>query len=83
MHKDDNEIVATIGLELPLDGLDGAGSGFGLTSCAFCGRIIDSTCSVCVAPEPAPMAPGEARRRQEELRDKSQREQAWYERGAR
>jgi uncharacterized protein (UPF0212 family) len=79
----DAEVVATIGKEIAVGELDGKGSGFGLSSCPTCGRVIDTSCSVC------PPAPGtlltreEVLERREALHAQRRRERAWYERGRR
>ena len=81
----EDEIVTVITVdETPVGSLDGAGSGYGISSCPSCGRMIDRTCSTCtVALESSPEMPEDARRRHEELREQSRRERSWYDRGAR
>jgi hypothetical protein len=74
MHAARPEIEKQVGSH------DGAGSGFGLTSCLSCGRIIDRTCSVCPPPASSapPVTPENALKRQGELRKQRRRERAWY-----
>jgi hypothetical protein len=81
--SDDGEVVAFIGGDLAVGGFDGAGSGFGLSSCASCGRIIDRTCSVCSPPAPSPMSSDEVLRGQQELREQGDRERRWFKKGER
>lgn len=78
-----DEIIATIGLEVPLGRLDGAGSGYGLAQCPSCARWIDTSCSQCGGGDPAPMSPEDVLSRREELRAQQRRERSWYERGKR
>ena len=79
-----DEIVATIGPEIPPGRLDGTGSGYGLAQCATCGRWIDTSCSQCDTSAPsALMSRDEVLSRREELRSQHRRERSWYERGSR
>lgn len=77
-----DEIIATIGLEVPFGKIDGAGSGHGLAQCPSCARWIDTSCGQCETT-PAPKAREEALSRREELRSQQRRERSWYERGRR
>lgn len=78
------EIIATIGRAIPIGGLDGTGSGFGLAQCPSCARWIDTSCSKCDAPVPqAPMSSEEVLKRREALHAEKLRERSWYDRGAR
>jgi hypothetical protein len=84
MHEDDEgEVVATIGGEMSAGSFDGAGSGFGLTSCPSCGRIIDRVCSICASPAGEQVPLEDALERRAELHAQNQRERAWYKHGVR
>lgn len=82
-EDDDGEVVATIGGEMPVGNFDGAGSGFGLTSCRRCGRTIDTTCSVCPTSTGGRVSREDALKRHAELHEQSRREHGYYKRGAR